>query len=98
MTTDSVVIKEHIANFYKHLYFEQYMWRPKVDCLSFLSIDKGERIWIEREFVESEVLEVVRNLNGDKVLGLDGFSIAFFQKCWEVLKEDIMAVFKELHS
>lgn len=28
----------------------------------------------------------------------DGFSMAFFQKCWEVLKEDILAVFKEFHS
>jgi hypothetical protein len=28
----------------------------------------------------------------------DGFSIAFFLKCWVILEEDIMAVFKEFHS
>jgi hypothetical protein len=39
------------------------------------------------------VLGVVRESNGDKALGPDGFSIAFFQKCWEILKEDIMEVF-----
>jgi len=44
------------------------------------------------------VWEVVRGLNGDKAPGLDGFTIAFFQKCWEVLKMDIMAVFSEFHS
>jgi hypothetical protein len=43
MTADLVVIKEHIVNFYKQLYSEQYMWRPKVDGLSFLSIDEGEK-------------------------------------------------------
>jgi hypothetical protein len=44
------------------------------------------------------VSEVVRGLNGDKVPGLDGFTKAFFQNCWEVLKKDIMAVFSEFHS
>jgi hypothetical protein len=39
-----------------------------VDGLSFLSIDE------EREFEESEVLEVVRNFNGDKAPRTDGFS------------------------
>jgi hypothetical protein len=54
-----------------------------VDGLSFVSIDAHESIWLEREFKEKEVWDVVRDLNGDKALGLDGFTMAFFQKCWE---------------
>jgi hypothetical protein len=46
MTTDLVVIQEHIVNCYKQLYFEQYMWRSKVDGLSFLPMMRG------REFEE----------------------------------------------
>ena len=53
---------------------------------------------MEREFEESEVWEVVSNFNGDKATVLDGFSIAYFLKCWEILEEDIMAVFKEFHG
>jgi hypothetical protein len=41
---------------------------------------------------------VVWEMNGDKALGPDGFSIAFFQKCWRVLKKDIMTVFSEFHK
>jgi hypothetical protein len=44
------------------------------------------------------VLEVVKGLNGDKALGPDGFSMAFFQACWSVLKEDIMKVFHDFHA
>jgi hypothetical protein len=33
---------------------------------------------MEREFEESEVLEVVRNFNGDNGPRPDGFSMAFF--------------------
>jgi hypothetical protein len=89
MTINSIVIKEHIVNFYQQLCSEQCMWRPKVYGLSFLSIDDGEKIWMEREFEESQVLEVVRNFNGDKVPRPHGFSMAFFQKYWEVLKRTL---------
>jgi hypothetical protein len=63
------------------MYFENCSWRSRVDGLSFLSIDANESIWLEREFEEEEVRDVIRNLNGDKALGPDGFTMAFFQKC-----------------
>jgi hypothetical protein len=37
--------------------------------------------------------EVMRALNGDKATGPDGFSMAFFEICWKVPREDIMNVF-----
>jgi hypothetical protein len=54
-----------------------------VDGLSFLSIDVNESIWLEREF-EEEVWDVIRDLNEDKASGPDGFTMIFFQKCWEI--------------
>jgi hypothetical protein len=44
------------------------------------------------------VWEVVREMNGNKAPGPDGFSMAFFQQCWGVLKKDIMVVFSEFHN
>jgi hypothetical protein len=81
MSFDSTVIREHIVQFYNRLYSKQFSWRLKLDGLSLLSFEADERNWLERDFEGSEVLEVVRDLNGDKAPGLDGFSTAFFQKC-----------------
>jgi hypothetical protein len=53
---------------------------------------------MEREFEKDEIWEVVRNFKGDKATCSDGFTMAFFQKCWEVLKDDIIAVLKEFHN
>jgi hypothetical protein len=64
------------------------------DDLSFLSIDEDDRIWMEREFEEDEIWAVIQNFKGDKAPGPDGFTMAFFQKCWEILKTDIIAVLK----
>jgi len=97
LTEDRTVIKDHIVEFYAKLYSEQYQWRPKVDDLSFSSIDEEDRLWLEREFEEDEIWAVIQNFKGDKAPGPDGFSMAFFQKCWEILKEDIFAVLKEFY-
>ena len=41
---------------------------------------------------------VVHNMAGDKALGPDGFSMAFFQSCWDIVKSDVMAVLHEFHA
>jgi hypothetical protein len=92
-----VEIQEHTVHYYNNLYFEHCSWRPRVDGLSFLSIDVDDSIWLEREF-EEKVWDVIRDLNGDKAPGPDGFTMAFFQKCWKILKNDLMAVFAEFHN
>jgi hypothetical protein len=49
-----------------------------LDGLLFYSIGDEEAIWLERAFEERKVFEVVKALNGDKTLGPDSFSLAFF--------------------
>jgi hypothetical protein len=44
------------------------------------------------------VWEVIRDLNGDKAPGPDGFTATFFQKCRDFLKTDIIDVFAEFHA
>jgi hypothetical protein len=57
-----------------------------------------EANWLERDFDEGEVLEVVKDMNGDKVSSPDGYSMTFFQACWDVLKEDVMKAFHDFHA
>jgi len=41
---------------------------------------------------------VVKGLNHDKAPGLDGFTLAFFQDCWDVIKTNLMGVFQDFHT
>ena len=36
-------------------------------------------------------------MEGDKAPGPDGFTMAFFQKCWSVVENDVMAFFDHFH-
>jgi hypothetical protein len=42
-------------------------------------------------------LRLIRILQGDKAPGPDGFTMAFFQKCWLVLEADVMGFFDEVY-
>lgn len=94
LVEDSEVVSTKIVQFYESLYQESYDWRP-LDGLAFDNISDVEAEWMERPFDEAEVSRVVRTFNGGKALGPDGFSLAFFQSCWEVVKGDVLAMFNE---
>uniref|UniRef100_A0A2N9H040 Uncharacterized protein n=1 Tax=Fagus sylvatica TaxID=28930 RepID=A0A2N9H040_FAGSY len=72
--------------------------RPMLDGIEFTSISEEEAAWLDRPFEESEIVHVVQGCNGDKALGPDGFSLAFFQQCWGVVSKDMLAVYHEFHE
>ena len=72
--------------------------RLVLDDVDFSSISVEDASWLDRPFEEEEVFGVINDFNGDKVPGPDGFSMAFFQSCWCVLKTKIMVVFHNFHT
>jgi hypothetical protein len=93
---DQPVIRNYAAQLYETLFVELYSWRSRLDDLAFDSLDAVEASSFRTK--EREVLEVVKGMNRDKAPGPDGFSIAFFQDCWDVIKTDIMGVFQDFHA
>ena len=54
-------------------------WRPNFPSVGLLDIGLEFATKIEEPFTEEEVFAALFELNGDKALGLDGFSMAFWQ-------------------
>ena len=51
-----------------------------MDGLEFTSIEKDERLELERDFSKEEVVKVLQEMEGDKAPSPDSFTMAFFQK------------------
>jgi hypothetical protein len=98
VTSDQPAIRYHIVHFYESLFSEQYNWRPKLDGIAFNSLSLEEATQLELPFEKREVLEVVKSMNRDKAPGPDGFPLAFFQDCWDVIKSDMMGLFTDFHA
>jgi hypothetical protein len=48
-------------------------------------------------FTEVEVFEAISQMEHNKSPGPDGFPAEFYQKCWSIIKDDLMALFTQLH-
>ena len=48
--------------------------------------------------MEKEVLGTLLGCSGDKALGPNGFSMAFWQFAWDFVKNDVMIFFMEFYE
>lgn len=98
LSTNQDEIRDHIAEFYEKLYLEDGHRRPYLDGVQFSTISSEDADWLDRPFDEVEISNVVRGCNGDKAPDPDGFSLAFFQHCWSIIRNDMLVVCKEFHE
>ena len=57
---------------------------PHPDVLNFPKISDDKAGWLVRPFDDVEVFGVVKDFEGDKAPGLDGFPMVFFQGCYQI--------------
>ncbi len=91
-------IREQVVQFYTSLYQENEAWRPDANGLPFEVIGVEEQQVLERRFEKDEILQVIKDLQGDKALRPDGYTMAFFQHCWRVIQEGIMGFFEDVYE
>ncbi|XP_028064362.1 uncharacterized protein LOC114267521 [Camellia sinensis] len=91
-------VKSEVFNHFKHVFSEQWRFRPKL-VGQFKSVGSdGVAEGLEARFTEEEVWAAVKSCDGNKAHGPDGFNLLCSQKCWKVLKFDVLRFFNEFHE
>jgi hypothetical protein len=67
-----------------------------VDDIEQVSHEENELL--TRSFSMDEVWEAIFQMEHNKAPGPDGFPAEFYQVCWEIIKNDLMALFWEFHN
>lgn len=80
------------------LYKESGIGRLKLNGVQFKRILDNLRVWLEHAFEENEVKRVAWSIEDDRAPGLDGFFMAFFKCCWDVVKGDAMDIVTNFHE
>ena len=85
-------------NAFQQLLSEEPGWKADIEGLHLQSLNSSEAEGLELPFTEEEIHSALLEMNGDKAPGPDGFIVAFWQFCWDFVKEEIVDLFKEFYE
>ena len=95
---EDVEIKQGIARAFQLQFTDPRSWHPSIMGIQFATLDRSEAANLEGIFTEEEVLEALMDMNGDKAPGPNGFTIAFWQSSWDVIRGEVMGMFRDLFA
>jgi len=91
-------LKSYITNFYKGLFgdldeCQVTLDESRVDDIP--QVSRRENELLTNDFTESEVREAIFSMKHNKAPGPDGFPVEFYQHFWEIIKVDLMQIFRD---
>ena len=63
-----------------------------------MGLDNNEVERLELPFSEEEVFVALSDLRKDKAPGPDGYTMAFWFFCWDVVKVEVLDFFRDCHK
>jgi hypothetical protein len=93
-------LNKYITNYYKGLFGEAERSNLSLNdsmVEDIPQISPMENEFLETEFSEKEVGEAVFQMEHNKAPGPDGFSAEFYQVFWNLIKDDLMAMYRDFH-
>ena len=92
-------LKNYITEFYKGLFGDPLDNNISLDeeiIQDITQVSPSENEFLTAPFTIEEVKEAIFQMEKNKAPGPDGFPAEFYQKFWEIIKGDIMLMFKDL--
>jgi len=86
-----------VEYFSKHVSRERWE-RPKLDGVPFDEVSPEENEKLVAPFLEEEIDRVVKDSDGSKSPGPDGFNFAFIKEFWYLLKGEVRIMFDQFHA
>ncbi|CAL1397125.1 unnamed protein product [Linum trigynum] len=87
-----------IVGYYQGQFRESIQHRPFPKYLSTSDLGERERYMLDKPFSEQEIWLGLRDNDGSKATGPDGFTIEFLKKCWQWLKGDVLKAFQDFYE
>jgi hypothetical protein len=87
-----------VVSFFEN-HFDNDAWqRPTLDGIVFPQLSEANVGDLTATFSMDEITAVVRESDGSKSPGPDGFNFAFIKEFWDLLKGDVHIMFDQFHG
>jgi hypothetical protein len=94
-------LKSYITDYYKSLFGLSdggQFFRDNDRRSDIIQISQEDNEKLTTSFTEQEVKEAIFQMKHNKAPGPDGFPVEFYQIFWEIIKGDLMALFKDFYD
>ncbi|GKV08884.1 hypothetical protein SLEP1_g20455 [Rubroshorea leprosula] len=92
------MVKKVAVDYFQKFFCGESWNRPKPSGITFKQITEEMRVWLERPFLAKEIEDGLKNCEGNKAPGPDGYNFNFIKFAWNSLKEDFVSFFGEFHQ
>jgi hypothetical protein len=94
-------LKRYITRYYKNLFGQPVesnisLDESNIDDIS--QVTENENETLTSPFTMAEIKEAVFQMEHNKATGPDGFPAEFYQVFWEIIKEDMLALFSDFYE
>jgi mannosylglycoprotein endo-beta-mannosidase len=96
--SDKLLIQQHVYAFYKDLLGSV---SPRLCGLApdtwegLARVSQAENLNLALTYSDTELFEIVKGMKTDTAPGPDGFPVAFFQKCWQLVKHGVLHILND---
>jgi len=87
-----------IIEYYENLYSKTEDWRLDLNMRDCPVINEEDNNMLTAPFEEQEITDAISSCVGDKALGPDDFTVAFFIQCWSIISNEVVAAIKAFHK
>lgn len=95
---DQEEIQKEIISFYEDLYDEPESWRPGLEMNNCPRLQEEDNSLLQAPFEQQEILNSINSCAEDKAPGPDGFTMAFYRHCWDIIKVDLTEAIQHFHK
>ncbi|MCI04498.1 LINE-1 reverse transcriptase like, partial [Trifolium medium] len=92
------LIREAVVNFFQNHFSATSTLRPNLDGVPFPSLSLEDNGVLTAPFSLEEIHKVVRESDGNKSPGPDGFNFAFLKNCWDTIKWENRILFDQFYG
>jgi hypothetical protein len=91
------LIRAAVEEFFANHFSSPDVVRPRLDGVNFPSLVGDDNLLLSDPFSLEEIEAVVKECDGNKSQGPDGFNFNFIKGSWDLLKGDITTSFHQFH-
>ncbi|KAL9668390.1 hypothetical protein QQ045_002771 [Rhodiola kirilowii] len=88
-------LKQAAREYFSAIFKRSVTCQWSLDELNFRVLNSEQRDFLERGISEEEILAALKDCDGNKAPGPDGFNVNFFKKFWLIVGDELVGFIKE---